>query len=276
MREEIELPPSGLAKVEYPDVFPSPPGDTPEPEDVRRGGITAHLEGAFQRSWYYYLSEIAYRRISNRISHTLHKERPEAWLTIPCKRLQRLAEELDAQAMQWIEHVPYSLEGDSYHCPPDELQWLLKTRFVDLRERIWRPFLFIVIHAERQEAEDPRNLKYAAASLAHVFQYIDMVTVKHRHHGSWYGARQCFTKALLVLAAAKSGKIALREDWVSYIELVQNLLKYWEGESPDLRMARSALSTILADIDVPSVQSNNSRVEVRSDRQISPTLGHTS
>jgi hypothetical protein len=178
--------------------------------------------------------------------------------------------------MQWIEHVPYSLEGDSYHCPPDELQWLLKARFVDLRERIWRPFLFIVIHAERQEAEDTQNLEYAAASLSHVFQYIDMVTVKHRHHGSWYGARQSFTKALLVLAAAKSGKIALREDWISYVELAQNQLKYWEGESPDLRMARSALSTILADIDVTPVQSNNSHVEVRSDRQTSPKLGRTS
>ena len=255
MRDEIDLPPTGLAKVDYPDVFPSPPGDTPEPEDVGRNRPTDHLEQTFQRSWYYYLSEIASRRIANRITHALHNVPLEGWSSASSKRLQRIAEELDAQILQWFEHLPHSFGDDTLPGPPDELNYMLKARFLELRERIWRPFLFIVIHAENKEAEDAQNLEYAARSLYLACEYIEQMTIKHRHHGSWYGARQSFTKALLILAAAKSGRIILREDWLSYIEHVQVKLKYWEGEAPDLRIARMALAEISADIRRPSTQS---------------------
>lgn len=256
MRDEVNLPPTGLAKVDYPDIFPSPPGDTPEPEETGRIRMTDYLKQDFQHSWYYYLSEIASRRIGNRIIHALHMEPPEVWLSTPSKKLHRIAQELDSQIMQWIENLPYTLYDDIFQGPPDELQFMLKLRFLDLRERIWRPFLFIVIHAEEKMAEDCNNLEYAARSLSLVFQFIENAAIKHRHHGSWYGARQCFTKALMVLAAAKSGRIALRTDWLSFVKLVQTKLKYWEDESPDLRMARLTLSQILADICPPSIQSD--------------------
>ena len=260
MRDEINLPPTGLVQVDYPDVFPSPPGDSPEPEEPGRTRAVGHLEHIFQRSWYYYLSEIASRRIANRITHALHMEPPEAWLTTPSRKLQRIAEELDAQILQWIEHLPYTLEDDPLHAPPDELRFMLRARFLDLRERIWRPFMFRVIHAEKNEAEAPRNLEYAARSLSLVFQYIELLSIKHRHHGSWYGARQLFAKALLILATAKSGRIPLQEDWLSRIELVQVELKYWEDESPDLRVARLTLSQILSDIRQSSIPRNLSPV----------------
>lgn len=253
MRDEISLPPTGLVQVDYPDVFPSPPGDTPEPETSGRTRALENLEHIFQQSWYYYLSEIASRRIANRITHALHMEPPQAWLTTPSRKLQRIAEELDAQILQWIEHLPYTFENESSHAPPDELHFLLRARSLELRERIWRPFLFRVIHAERRDAEEPRNLEYAARSLSLIFQYMDLLSIKHRHHGSWYGARQLFTKALLILAAAKSGKIPLPEDWISRIELVQVELEYWEVESPDLRMARLTLSQIFSDIELSSI-----------------------
>lgn len=63
MRDEIELPPTGLAKFEYPDIFPSPPGGTPGPDESDPQAISPPaLEPELQRSWYYYLSEIASRR----------------------------------------------------------------------------------------------------------------------------------------------------------------------------------------------------------------------
>ena len=247
MRDEIELPPTGLAKVEYSDVFPSPPGGTPVPEDQDEAMVPSGLELAFQRSWYYYLSEIALRRIANRISHTFYSMEPCAWHTISLKRMQRIAQELDAQILQWSENIPRFLAFEDKNST-DELSFMLQARFLDLRERIYRPFLYIVIHNNPIPAEQATVMACARRCLELVFLYIRHSGIKHRHHGSWYVARQLFAKSLLVLAAVKSGQIIISEDWSA--SLAQNLrcLKYWEDEAPDLYMARTVLTTLYTEI----------------------------
>ena len=246
MRDEIELPPTGLAKVEYPDVFPSPPGGTPVPEESGRTVLPGGLEPAFQRSWYYYLSEIACRRIANRIAHALHSVEPHLWLSTPLKRLQRIADELDAQVVQWSEHIPHFLASED-ETSPDELTYMLQARFLDLRERIWRPFLYIATYSQPTPPDRTTVMTYAERCLELVLKYIDYTAIKHRHHGSWYGGRQLFTKALLVLAAKKSGNITVPPEWTESVNLVVTCLNYWENEAPDLRAARLALASIYSE-----------------------------
>jgi hypothetical protein len=212
MREGVDLPPTGLAKVDYPDVFPSPPGGTPEPEDNSPAKVWESSDPAFQQSWYYYLSEIASRRIGNRIIHALHSMQPHEWAMVPLRRLLRIAEELDTQVRQWSENIPKSFAiGDD--SSSDELTFMLRARFIDFQERIWRPFLYIQIHADLP-AEDRATIKvYAEKCVELIQQYLKHLTVKHRHHGSWYGACQVFTKSLILLAAVRRGNVEISSDW---------------------------------------------------------------
>jgi hypothetical protein len=108
---EINLPSSGLAKVNYPDVFPTPPTGSPEPPDHssipmdRTGSLvsfsTRGLESDQEQIWKYYLSEIAVRKIGNRLMNCFYKEDESAWLSMPLDRMIRVADELNLQLTQW-------------------------------------------------------------------------------------------------------------------------------------------------------------------------------
>lgn len=58
-----------------------------------------------------------------------------------------------------------------------------------------------------------------------------------------------FAKALLLLAAVKSGKIVVPSEWRASVLVAMTSLKYWESEAPDLHEARLTLETILRDLD---------------------------
>lgn len=103
MRMEIDLPPSGLAKVNDSDVFPTPP------KEISERGHDCHSTGAshsrllpeLEKSWGYYLSDIAVRQIGNRLMNTFYKEDESSWLTMPLDRVIRVAEEIDLQLTHW-------------------------------------------------------------------------------------------------------------------------------------------------------------------------------
>ncbi len=59
--------------------------------------LTAELE----KSWGYYLSDIAVRRIADRLVNTFYQESPKSWLSMPLERMIRVAEELEMQLTQW-------------------------------------------------------------------------------------------------------------------------------------------------------------------------------
>lgn len=89
IRMEIDLPSSGLAHVAYQDFFPNPP-EFSRPEQPELECI-----------WSYYLSEIAVRKIGNRIMNCFYQDDSEAWLSMPLGRMIRIAEELEIQLTQW-------------------------------------------------------------------------------------------------------------------------------------------------------------------------------
>jgi hypothetical protein len=252
MRDEIELPPTGLAKIDYPDIFPSPPGGTPEPNDNAQLTPLSSLDATSQHSWYYYLAEIASRRLLNRISHTLCGAGPAYWMSTPIHKLTRLANELDNQVQQWSEHLPISM-NDLDNSSDDELAYMLRGRYFEMKGRIRTPFLFIAIHMSQFNVGNLEStvLLRARECIENALGYIEH-GIKHRHHGSWYMARQLFSKGLLVLAAVKSGAVAVDASWLDSVQEVDAHLRYWEGEAPDLHAARLAFSEILGDLQSPS------------------------
>lgn len=249
MRDEVDLPPTGLAKVEYPDIFPSPPNGSQECQQVSRPESPTTGESLLQYSWYYYLSEIACRRIANRISNALHKTKHDLWHTISLSRMERIALELEGQLSQWFGNIPNMTPMDDQP-QPDELNYMLDGRFLSLNERIWRPFLYLAIHHQYTGEDQITVSNYAQKCLDLLVQSIDHGAIKHRHHGAWYMCRQMFTMALLLLAAVKSRKIDMPMDWRPKVEMVLSVLKYWELEAPDLCHARSVLESALVSLGV--------------------------
>ena len=245
MRDEVDLPPTGLAKVNHPDVFPSPPGGTPEPESSSDAihSPSLHRQAEVEKSWYYYLSEIASRRLKNRISTVLHRGSPFSWQLASLPKLYRLAEELESQVQRWAEHIPGFLEN-MHEDTTDELTFMLMARYLDMQELICRPFLYLVIHSEHSNQHSSSTLAYAERGLDLVLKLLRQFSIKHRHHGSWFGGRQRYTEALILLAAVQSRRMSISGDWEATLQLGMDYLQYFQAEAADLGVARQILRSV--------------------------------
>ncbi|KIN03086.1 hypothetical protein OIDMADRAFT_160650 [Oidiodendron maius Zn] len=262
LRMEINLPPSGLAKVNYPDVFPTPPNRSPEPSDysttpeaVHQPSVsTRHLGEDSEDVWSYYVSEIAVRRIGNRLMNSFYKEDESSWLSMPLDRMIRVADELELQLTQWFEHLPATLAakgaaGPAPHNPVvEELQFVLHARLFDFRERIYRPFLYLAIHYDPTDLIQQTLLPYVHRCIQACLMFLLRGTPRHRHHGTWYENRGMFLKSLLLIAAVKSSHIAVPSLWRQGVDSCIAGFQFWELESPDLRESRLVLQSLLAEI----------------------------
>lgn len=195
-RVELPFPQSELSLGEYPHLFPSPPSPnatdntgtrafTPlDRSPIGRGGMTMNSFGPFdappsiddedyelrqhakrlcneEESWYYYLTEIALRRIGNRIVNTFFRQDPRSWLDI--KPLLRIAQEFEAQVSSWSANLPPAMQhyettsiiraphlnsgskGAGSHVSR-ELSWAVDNRLVEMQTWLYQPFLYYLIH----------------------------------------------------------------------------------------------------------------------------------
>ena len=106
---ELRFPASGLTTLNYTQSFPSPPGasgdgqkswhssEDRQADTISAGGLAPELE----RSWYYYLADIAVRRILQRVFDLFYRSSHHVWTQQDLSRLIWSAEELDQQLTQW-------------------------------------------------------------------------------------------------------------------------------------------------------------------------------
>ncbi|CAD0083566.1 unnamed protein product [Aureobasidium vineae] len=91
---ELELPHSGIVNFEDLVGLPGPFSDV-------EGEYTSKDE------LWYFLAEIALRRLLNRVSHLLYVKTPT---TVPTSKLARVTAELDFQLSQWYEGLPQPIK----------------------------------------------------------------------------------------------------------------------------------------------------------------------
>lgn len=128
----------------------------------------------------------------------------------------------------------------------DELAYHLQARAFEIRERIYRPFLYLMIHKDIEAPERDSLRPLVRLHAATCSKLIQQWNVRHRHHGTWLMARQSFTSALLLLAARRSGLHEIPEE--QYEKSVQSslsTLRFWENEAPDLKASRLVLEDIV-------------------------------
>jgi hypothetical protein len=196
-RVELPLPQSEIADFEYPNLFPSPPSpavtdissrtspalvhqqpdeldfshilgapetvvSTPLPPvdnlDIRRHSKKLCNE---EESWYYYLTEIALRRIGNRIINTFYRQDHCTWMDI--KPLISIALEFDVQVSAWSANLPPAMQqyetsssiraprfdspiNDRHSSASKELSWAIENRLLEMRSWLYQPFLYYAIH----------------------------------------------------------------------------------------------------------------------------------
>ncbi|KAK5008985.1 hypothetical protein LTR28_003233 [Elasticomyces elasticus] len=197
-RIELPLPQSEIAGCDFPDMFPSPPspsvaeptnrqvssrcpshavvpGNDPMLDHLTRFDTNSSLNEEDselrqhakrlcneEESWYYYLTEIALRRIGNRIINTFFRQSHGSWLNI--KPLLRIAMEFDDQVSSWSTHLPPAIQhyettstirAPTFHSPTEEphsfvsreLSWATDNRLLEMRSWLYQPFLYYLIHS---------------------------------------------------------------------------------------------------------------------------------
>jgi hypothetical protein len=197
VRVELPLPQSEIAEFEYPNLFPSPPSPaatdvsprTTSPSVLHQGDELdfGHMLGApetstesphlqydnldirrhskrlcnEEESWYYYLTEIALRRIGNRIINTFYRQDHCSWMDI--KPLISIALEFDAQVSTWSANLPPAMQqyetsssiraprfdspqNDRHSSASKELSWATENRLLEMRSWLYQPFLYYAIH----------------------------------------------------------------------------------------------------------------------------------
>jgi hypothetical protein len=222
-RVELPLPQSETADFEYPNLFPSPPSPAatditveatspsimsrseeplstqillpsgvvegnailqPDDLDIRQHSKRLCNE---EESWYYYLTEVALRRIGNRIINTFYRQDHSSWMDI--KPLISIALEFDAQVSTWSANLPPAMQhyetSSSIRAPrPDpptndrhssasaELSWATENRLLEMRSWLYQPFLYYAIHTGY--LADKSTLGHSAA--------VDNNTHTHEEH----------------------------------------------------------------------------------------------
>ncbi|OTB17820.1 hypothetical protein K445DRAFT_263021 [Daldinia sp. EC12] len=103
IRPEIPLPSSGIARFDYPDMFPSPPSElaSPSSQPQELGGLPPDIGPEEERSWFYYLAEISYRRMMNRAVVTLRRNGENDWIR-DIESILKRSDDLDEQIKVWF------------------------------------------------------------------------------------------------------------------------------------------------------------------------------
>ncbi|KAH6880814.1 hypothetical protein B0T10DRAFT_540294 [Thelonectria olida] len=222
LRLELGITENSTWSLRYPQFFPAPP----------KG-----LQSAGEEGWYFYLAEIALRRLGNRIlTHTSHFKSPE---TTVADKLSRILE-LEQQAQDWIYSLPPALKldrpiGQAADSQGERLRFILNGHLIDCYEMMYWPFVVDMVH--RRLPEDTDCVMFARKGFQMCVKRIEENEAGFhlRHHGTWLMLRSCTRSALVLAAASRAGLDAmLPPNWKSSIAKVIHLLQYWKDEALDV------------------------------------------
>ncbi|KAL6412655.1 hypothetical protein AUP68_03860 [Ilyonectria robusta] len=284
IRVELSLPESTLAALQYPDLFPSPPVEETDPSpspsttafdpsysdfaSPSSGGSqkrhTKSMNESQQHSWYYYLTEIALRRIGNRILNALYKNGNVPGYGVPVMEMLEIAADFEKQLGQWQSNLPASVKYSHTNLltiPSNELAYMVRGRTLEIQSWLYRPFLYYAIHHPSSDHFRPAMEPFVQKALVYGSAHIRGLGVRHRHHGTWYALRTGMAEALSLLAAVKSGVVDMGDGtgeyggmgeggWRETVKQMIEILGYWEAESVDVGRSKVVLEELLQDVEI--------------------------
>ncbi|RTE84400.1 hypothetical protein BHE90_001046 [Fusarium euwallaceae] len=220
LRLELPLPsPSVLDNAYFPLAFPQPPslGSHPlDPDTTER-----------ERSWYYYLSEIAARHLINRLLQ-MNSEVPTTPTEKQVRRMISQAEMMETQIFDWYSSLPPIFyfdipEGYQIGFHPNAMIFVLRHRYFTLRELVSRPFVRLCVD-RLVDGMDPSLYTPVTSFASQCLQFCMLKlgqVVGHRHQGAWYTIRMT-TSSCLTLAAVHRAQRQAEE--CQAVRIVQNVI----------------------------------------------------
>ncbi|KAJ8058562.1 hypothetical protein OCU04_012740 [Sclerotinia nivalis] len=190
---ELDLPHSGI--VHYEEVVGLPGGFEQEDED-----------GVGQDELWYFLAEIALRRLLNRVSQLIYSKDSMA----STSSLEPVVAELDFQLSQWYESLPIPLQFPYTRTPlADPVQTVLRLRYFACRTIIFRPYILAVLDNE-QAAMDPSVRENCQKCLEASIRQLEHISAHHAGHMPylWQGALSIVSQTLLVMGATMSPSLS--------------------------------------------------------------------
>ncbi|GAB1318989.1 Echinocandin B biosynthetic cluster transcription factor ecdB [Madurella fahalii] len=190
---ELDLPHSGVVAFE---------------ENV---GLPCGFEGDEQEAvgrddLWYFLAEIALRRLLNRVSQLIYSKDSMA----STASLEPVAAELDFQLTQWYESLPMPLQFPFTRTMlPDPVQTVLRLRFYACRTIIYRPYILAVLDNE-QAILDPAVRDSCTKCLEASVRQLEHITAHHAGHMPylWQGALSIVSQTLLIMGATMSPSLS--------------------------------------------------------------------
>ncbi|KFX92161.1 hypothetical protein O988_07389 [Pseudogymnoascus sp. VKM F-3808] len=203
---ELDLPHSGIVQFEE---CVGLPGGFVEFEhfdhmDDTEAGDNAQFVG--RDELWYFLAEIALRRLLNRVSQLIYSKDSVATMSA----LEPVVAELDFQLGQWYESLPLALQFPyTRGLLADPVQTVLRLRFYACRTIIFRPYILAVLDNE-QAALDPAVRENCRKCLDAAIRQLENITAHHAGHMPylWQGALSIVSQTLLVMGATMSPSLA--------------------------------------------------------------------
>jgi hypothetical protein len=191
---ELDLPHTGIVQFEEGMRLPrSFPCDT----------TTAEERPGNDDIWYF-LAEIALRRLLNRVSHMVYSQKRYSFNSIAS--LEPIVAELEYQLTQWYEGLPPSVRFPRERLPAqDHVQTVLRLRYFACRTIIFRPYIQAVL-GDESLAHEPGVQAACHKCLDACMRQLEDIGSHHSGHLPylWQGAFSITSQVLLLMAATLS------------------------------------------------------------------------
>jgi hypothetical protein len=159
---EMDLPHSGI--VQYEEVVGLPGGFEQEDD-----------ESAGRDDLWYFLAEIALRRLLNRVSQLIYSKDSMA----STASLEPVVAELEFQLTQWYDSLPIALQFPYTRALlSDPVQTVLRLRYLACRTIIFRPYILAVLDNE-QAAMDPSVRENCRKCLEASIRQLEHITAQY-------------------------------------------------------------------------------------------------
>lgn len=169
---------------------------------------SVELLGDDSPSLFYFLAEIALRRLLNRVSHLMYSNKQSASLSIAS--LEPVVAELDYQLEQWYQGLPKPLKFPCERLPTqDRVQTVLRLRYFACRTIIYRPYIQAVL-ADESVAHKPGVQDACKKCLEASLRQLEQLSAHHLGHIPylWQGALSIVSQALLLMGATLSSTLS--------------------------------------------------------------------
>ncbi|KAI0478455.1 hypothetical protein GGR56DRAFT_322593 [Xylariaceae sp. FL0804] len=190
---ELDLPHSGVVQLE-------------ENVGLPGGFVGDEAEAVGRDDLWYFLAEIALRRLLNRVSQLIYSRDSMA----STASLEPVVAELDFQLTQWYESLPLALQFPFTRAAlPDPVQTVLRLRFFACRTIIYRPYILAVLDSE-QAVLDPAVRESCHKCLEAAIRQLEHISAHHAGHMPylWQGALSIVSQTLLVMGATMSPSLS--------------------------------------------------------------------